>query len=230
MTVRTLTLVVCLLAAGAWVVAQEVLPGGAAPDAAAPPTDARHHSYAIGIDIGTSFRRDGLELDVDRFVAGLRDGLAGAEREYSEELCGLAMQRLSEQRAENIRKQSEEFLVQNAKGDGVFRLPSGLQYKVLKSGPGAGRSPRPTDSVRVHYVGRLIDGTIFDQTGGEPAEFVVQEVIQGWTEALQRMKIGDKWELVLPAELAYKDAGAGDVIPPNATLIFEVELVTILQR
>jgi FKBP-type peptidyl-prolyl cis-trans isomerase FklB len=109
-------------------------------------------------------------------------------------------------------------------------LPSGLQYKVLKSGTGA--TPDENDMVRTHYKGKLIDGTVFDSSydRNEPAEFPVNGVIEGWTEALQKMKVGDKWQLFIPSELGYKGAGAGGVIPPDATLIFEIELLDVKKQ
>ena len=121
----------------------------------------------------------------------------------------------------------ETFLAQNAKQDGVITTASGLQYKILKSGTGA--SPQLTDRVTVHYQGTLIDGTVFDSSvqRGKPATFPVGHVIPGWVEALQLMKVGDKWQLFIPARLAYGDRSPGQAIPPNSTLIFEVELLDI---
>jgi FKBP-type peptidyl-prolyl cis-trans isomerase FklB len=218
---------VTIVMAAAWVIAQETLPGvEAAPDplASAPPTDARHYSYAIGRDIGSSFRDDGMELDVDSLAAGLRDALAGAEPKYDEKLCAVAIRRMYLARNDKLRESNAEFLVKNAKAEGVQRLPSGLQYKVLKTGNGA--SPKATDTVQVHYVGKFIDGETFDESGEEPTEFQVDGVIDGWAEALQKMKVGDTWQLVVPAELAYGEQG-DEVIPPHSTLIFEIELVGI---
>lgn len=216
----------------AWVVAQEqaeTLPpaeGPAAPAADLPPTDERHYSYAIGMDVGASFRDDKLKLDLDSVMAGLRDGLAGAEPKYSPELCRAAVQKLSQDRMNMLDKRNADYLVENAKKPGVQTTPSGLQYKVIASGDGP--SPTPADTVKVHYEGRLIDDSVFDSTlGGEPASLEVGRVIPGWTEAMQKMKVGDKWQLVIPAKLGYEETGAGDVIPPNATLIFEVELLGI---
>jgi FKBP-type peptidyl-prolyl cis-trans isomerase FklB len=227
---RLIALAAVVALSGAWVLAQETLPG-AAPQAepAQPPTDARHYSYAIGLDMGTSFRADQLQLDIEQLVKGLQDGLKGADPQFSPELCQVALVRLSEQRMAALAKRNQEFLVQNAKAQGVQTTPSGLQYKVIASGNGP--SPTAADVVKVHYRGQLIDGTVFDESyGGEPATLALsgpKRVIPGWVEALQLMKVGDKWQLAIPAKLAYRDQGAGDVIPPNATLIFEVELLGI---
>jgi FKBP-type peptidyl-prolyl cis-trans isomerase FklB len=138
-----------------------------------------------------------------------------------------ALQKLSLARAGAVVTQNKKFLEENKKAEGVTTLPSGLQYKVLKSGTGA--TPTADDTVRTHYKGTLIDGTVFDSSydRGEPAEFPVGGVIKGWTEALQKMKVGDKWQLVIPSELAYGESGAGGVIPPHATLVFEIELLDI---
>jgi FKBP-type peptidyl-prolyl cis-trans isomerase FklB len=220
------------LAPAAWVLAQETLPDAASPAAEAdplakaPPTDARHYSYAIGLDIGSSFKSDGLKFDVDSLLAGVRDGLAGADPKYSADLCGVAIQRLARERAELLLKRSDEFLAQNAKQEGVQTLPSGLQYKVLQAGSGA--APGPQSSVKVNYRGTLIDGTLFDATPpGQPATLPMTEVIPGWAEALQKMQVGAKWQLVIPPRLAYGPQGWGDGIPPNAALIYEIELLGV---
>lgn len=232
MTKRIVLVALVCLVGGAWVVAQEqqeALPPAvdlAAPAAEAPPTDERHYSYAIGMDIGSSFREDQLKLDLDSLLAGVRDGLGGAEPKYSPDLCRAAVQKLSQDRIAVIGKRNETYLVENAKKEGVQTTPTGLQYKVLASGTGP--SPTKEDTVKVHYKGSLIDGSVFDSSlGGEPASLECGRVIEGWTEALQLMKVGDKWELVIPSKLAYGEDGAGDVIPPNSTLIFEVELLGI---
>lgn len=217
---------IACLGAAAWSVAQEDLPQGGT--ASAPPTDARHHSYAIGLDIGSSFRGDQIELDVDSLLAGVQDGLKAAKPRYSPETCSVAMQRLTMQQVSHLKARNEAFLTANRDKEGVQSTPSGLQYKVLRSGPAGGAAPGPNDMVSVHYTGRLIDGTVFDSSEGRgPAQFVVTGVIPAWTEALQKMKVGDKWQLFIPSKLAYRDAGAGDVIPPHATLVFEVELLNV---
>ena len=209
----------------AWTLAQEELPTqqrGAAP----PPTDARHYSYAIGLDIGTSFRADQIELDVEQLVAGVTDGLKGSKPRYSPELCGIAMQRLAAERLEIMRKKNQQFLVENRKQSGVQTTPSGLQYRVLKKGNG--KSPTLNDVVTVHYEGRFIDDSVFDSTaGGDPYRTPLTRVVAGWTEALQKMRVGDRWRLFIPSELAYGAEGYGAVIPPHATLIFDIELLGI---
>jgi FKBP-type peptidyl-prolyl cis-trans isomerase len=230
MKVKVLALLACVASASAaWVLAQEGLPPGpgqAAPEL--PPTDQRHYSYAIGLDIGASFRADGLPLDAESLLAGLKDGLeAAAEPRYSRELCAASLQRLAQQRADMLLKRDRDFLAANAKAPGVQTLPSGLQVKVLKQGDGA--TPTAADTVQAHYTGRFTDGTVFESSeGGEPAVFPVSRVIPAWTEALQKMKVGDKWQLVVPSELGY--GPEGDVsgrIPPNTALVFDVELVGI---
>ncbi|REJ70162.1 MAG: FKBP-type peptidyl-prolyl cis-trans isomerase [Planctomycetota bacterium] len=124
----------------------------------------------------------------------------------------------------------QQYLINNAKKEGVVTLPSGLQYKILREGDGEGASPKKTDRVRVHYQGRLVNGTEFDSSyaRNQPAEFALGRVIPGWTEGLQLMKVGQRWELCIPAELGYGKQGAPPVIPGDATLIFEVELLDIL--
>jgi FKBP-type peptidyl-prolyl cis-trans isomerase len=193
-------------------------------------------SYAIGLDIATSLKRQELDVDAKALAAGIADGFAGkpalTEQEMKAAIMDLqksAMARAEEKQkagAEKNLKAGEDFLAANAKKDGVKTTASGLQYKVIKAGTGA--SPKPTDTVKVHYTGKLVDGTVFDSSveRGTPATFPVKGVIPGWTEALQLMKVGDKWQLVIPAKLAYGEDGPGP-IGPNSTLIFEVELLGI---
>lgn len=232
MSIRSSVIALCVVfavSAAAWVIAQEGLPGGAPgadPLAAIPPTGPEHYSYAIGLQIGTSFHDDQMPIDADALLAGLKDGLAAAKPKYEKELLSASIQRMYQLQVANARKRNEAFLVDNAKAQGVVTLPSGLQYKVLATGTGA--SPKATDTVRVNYIGRFIDGTVFDQSGQDPVEFQVDGVIKGWTEALQKMKVGDKWQLVVPAALGYPEGR--DEIAPGTTLVFEVELLGIVAK
>jgi FKBP-type peptidyl-prolyl cis-trans isomerase FklB len=194
-------------------------------------------SYAVGTDIGSNFKRQDIDLDSKALAAGIADALAGktalTEAEIKEALNDFRTELMAKMEAKqkgsadkNL-KDGEAFLAANAKKEGVKTTASGLQYRVLKSG--TGKTPKATDSVKVHYHGTLIDGAVFDSSveRGEPISFPVGGVIPGWTEALQLMKEGDKWQLVIPAKLAYGDRGAGGKIGPNSTLIFDVELLGI---
>jgi FKBP-type peptidyl-prolyl cis-trans isomerase FklB len=187
-------------------------------------------SYAIGLDIGSSFKQGQIEVDPALLAAGIADALAGnpalSEAEmrqtlqaFQQEMQAKAMARQQEEGSNNL-KTGETFLAANGKKEGVKTTASGLQYKSLKAG--AGKSPKAT--------GTVIDGTVFDSSvkRGEPVEFSVDGVIPGWTEALQLMKVGDKWQLFIPSKLAYGERGTpGGPIGPNSTLIFEVELLAI---
>ena len=194
-------------------------------------------SYSIGVDLGNNFKRQNLDLDSKALAAGIADALAGkpvlTETEMREALNTFQQEMMAKMQAqqqaaggENLKK-GEEFLAANALKEGIQTTASGLQYKVLKSG--TGNTPKATDTVKTHYHGTLIDGTVFDSSvqRGQPATFPVNGVIAGWTEALQMMKEGDKWQLFVPAKLAYGERGAGGQIGPNSTLIFEVELLSI---
>jgi len=193
-------------------------------------------SYAVGVDLATRLKRQDLDLDVKALTAGFADGLAGkpalTEEEQKAVLTdfGKSIRANAEEKqkvaAEKNLKAGEDFLAANAKKNGVKTTASGLQYKVIKTGTGA--TPKPTDTVKVHYEGTLIDGTVFDSSvqRGQPVTFPVGGVIPGWTEALQLMKVGDKWQLFIPARLAYGERGVGP-IGPNSMLIFEVELLSI---
>jgi len=195
-------------------------------------------SYSIGYDIGETFKKQNVELNPDTLFGGLKDALAGKEAALSKEDREKTLQAFqkemmekqitaSKEAATKNAAEGEKFLTENKKKDGVKTTTSGLQYKVLKEGSGA--SPKETDTVVTNYKGTLIDGTEFDSSykRNEPASFPVNRVIKGWTEALQLMKPGAKYQLFIPSSLAYGERGAGQLIGPNATLIFDVELLSI---
>ena len=203
-------------------------------------TQKQKDSYALGMNVGNGMKKQGIDKSVDPSIVarGLRDSLSGAKTAMTEDEMKATIQKLAAQfRAEQeakakeagsaSRKEGEAFLAANKSKEGVQTLPDGLQYKVLTAGNG----PKPTasDSVTVNYRGTLINGTEFDASSkhGGPATFGVGQVIRGWTEALQLMPVGSKWQLFIPADLAYGDRGAGGDIPPGSTLIFEVELLSI---
>ena len=195
-------------------------------------------SYSIGQDIGKTLKRQGINLNTRFLIQGLQDHLSNKPSKMSDKEMREAMQRFSQsmrakqeqkmikQASKNL-EEGEKFLAQNKKKPGVITTKSGLQYKVLKKG--SGKSPKLTDTVVTHYRGTLLNGTEFDSSHkrGKPASFPVNGVIKGWTEALQMMKIGEKRQLFIPAGLAYGPRGAGSMIPPNATLIFEIELLEV---
>lgn len=194
-------------------------------------------SYAIGLDMGKSLKQNEIEVEPDVLYRGIADGLSGAkpvmtEQEIKDTITGLQknLQVKQEARlkaeAEKNTKAGEEFLAKNKKKKGVVTLPDGLQYKIIKEG--TGKTPKATDTVTVNYRGTFVDGTEFDSSykRGQPATFPVSGVIKGWTEALQLMKEGSKWELFIPPDLAY-GSQARPGMPPNSTLIFEVELISV---
>ncbi len=195
-------------------------------------------SYALGINIAEYLRGMPIEPDLDLVVMGLRDLFARAPKMTQEEynaamqLCQQKMRAAAQEKAAAVsakmKAESEAFLAENAKKEGVKVTASGLQYEVLTEG--TGKQPVPADTVRVHYTGKLLDGTVFDSSveRGEPAEFGLSQVIAGWTEGLQLMKTGSKFRFYIPADLAYGDHGAGNSIPPQAALIFDVELLAVL--
>jgi FKBP-type peptidyl-prolyl cis-trans isomerase FklB len=195
-------------------------------------------SYAIGMNVGTNLHSQAVEVDPAVLLQGLKDGISGSKPLLTEdEARGLLMQLQEETRKKQAEKaqqqggvnktEGEAFLAANKNKAGVGTLPSGLQYKILKAGTG----PKPTasDSVVCNYRGTLINGTEFDSSykRGQPATFPVNGVIKGWTEALQLMPVGSKWQLFIPAQLAYGERGVGGDIGPNATLIFDIELLSI---
>jgi len=209
-----------------------------AADAPALKSDKEKISYSIGMDIGGNLKRQSIDVDPDALSKGIKDSYTGGKTLLTEDEARQAIldfqKQMMEKRAEALKQLGEKnkadgakFLAENGKKEGVKTLPSGLQYKELT--PGTGKSPTATDTVTTHYKGTLIDGTEFDSSykRGEPVTFPVSGVIPGWTEALQMMKEGAKWQLFIPPDIAYGDRGAGQEIGPNTTLIFEVELISV---
>ena len=196
-------------------------------------------SYSMGLKLGKKMKAQGVAVNAKLLLKGLEDGLSGGkalmtdaeardvmitfENEMKEKLA--KQSELKKGVAEKNKREGEAFLAENKKKQDVTTLPSGLQYKVITMGTGP--KPKATDTVTMHYRGTLIDGKEFDSSRDEPATFPVNGVIKGWTEALQLMPVGSKWELFIPAEIAYGERGAGADIGPNATLIFEIELLKI---
>jgi FKBP-type peptidyl-prolyl cis-trans isomerase FklB len=211
--------------------------GAAKGPSAALQTKKDRASYALGMNFGSGLKAQSEELDPKLVLQGMKDALAGkALLTQDEERAALAelqadMQKQMEAKMQQLgdanKKEGEAFLAANKTKEGVVTLPSGLQYKILKEGTGP--KPAATDTVVCNYRGTLVNGKEFDSSyrRGQPATFPVSGVIRGWTEALQLMPVGSKWELFLPSELAYGARGAGPDIGPNATLIFDVELLSI---
>jgi FKBP-type peptidyl-prolyl cis-trans isomerase FklB len=227
-------------AAGSKTPAKKTTTGAAAP---APLTSRKQKfSYALGMNIatglGTNLKKQGVEVDWSLVAQGLKDGAGGKGTRLSEDEAKTVLnevqtevhkeqQEKMKEAADKNKSEGQAFLAANKDKEGVKTLPSGLQYKVITEGTGP--KPTPTDTVVCNYRGTLINGTEFDSSykRGEPATFPVGGVIKGWTEALQLMPVGSKWQLVVPSDLAYGDRGAGAEIGPNSTLIFEVELISI---
>ncbi|MCB1043552.1 MAG: FKBP-type peptidyl-prolyl cis-trans isomerase [Acidobacteria bacterium] len=194
-------------------------------------------SYAIGSQMGESLTSQGVELDIDSFIQGIRDGIAGTSTMKAEEISQIMMafqtemrEKQNQMRIEKAAKNKAEgtaFLEKNKTAEGVKVTESGLQYKI--NSEGTGKKPKETDRVKVHYTGKLIDGTVFDSSveRGTPAEFAVNGVIKGWVEGLQLMNEGAKYTFYIPSDLAYGERGAGAKIGPDAMLIFDVELIEI---
>ena len=194
-------------------------------------------SYTFGANFGKSLKQQEIEVNTDIFIKGMKDGLSGGKMlltdpEMKETMTSFQKEMAAKQAekrkalAEKNKKEGDAFLAANKGKDGVKTLPSGLQYKVITEG--TGKLPKATDTVVTNYRGTLIDGTEFDSSyqRKSPATFKVNGVIKGWTEALQLMKEGAKWQLFVPSELAYGERGAGPNIGPNAVLIFEIELIS----
>lgn len=193
-------------------------------------------SYGIGLQVGQQLNESGLEgLQPEALLVGLRDAMEGNAPAVPVEAVHRALREIHE-RADAVRREQQKglaeagqkFLEENAKNDDVTVTESGLQFKVLEKGEGT--IPARQDQVRVHYTGRLVDGTVFDSSveRGQPAEFPVNGVIPGWIEALTMMPVGSKWQLYIPHNLAYGERGAGASIPPYSALVFDVELLEIL--
>lgn len=228
----------------------------AAPAKPEPPKETTEHkdpkvvSYLIGADIGANMKRSDIDLDIDRFTAGLKAALAGSDLEFTEPDKQRILQAFSQDRQAVMRKKQQleafglktveewdalaaknladgaAFLAENGKKDGVQTLPSGLQYQIIKEGNG--EIPKSTDRVKAIYKGTLADGTVFDESkDGNPTQFSVRGVIKGWTEALQMMPVGSKWKLFIPGELAYGENGRRPPIGPNQLLTFDIELAEI---
>ena len=232
------TVWLCAISGAAYAQTTLQLQGAAAPRAAGEKGSSTIASYGIGMNIGRGLKQDGLQVSLESLVQGIRDGMEGAQPKYPEEQLKAAFETLRQEmqakqqeqgqaQGEKNKREGAAFLAQNKSQPGVKTLPSGLQYQVIR--PGTGLSPKATDTVEVNYEGKLLDGTVFDSSykRGKPAEFQVDGVIPGWTEALQLMKAGEKWRLFIPSDLAYGARGAGGVIGPNAVLTFDVELLNV---
>ncbi len=232
------------LTAGAVVMTLTMSANAAEAAAAAPApsleTEIAKESYAVGANIGRSIAEPGIELDLDAFLAGFKAAYAKQELSMSMEEIQAAMmslqgkaqaagQKKMEEAGASAKTEGEAYLAENAKKEGVKTTASGLQYKVVTDGTGA--LPTAADTVKVHYTGTFINGEKFDSSvdRGEPAIFGVGQVISGWTEALQLMKVGSKWQLAIPSDLAYGPQGRGPTMPPNSVLLFDVELIEIVK-
>ena len=203
------------------------------------PVASKHEpvGYFLGISVGQQMRQNGFrdgDFDMNAVLAGFADGLEDKESALTDDQLKETQAKiqtlLQKRQAELVEEQKAKgvaYLAANAKKEGIKTLEGGIQYKVLESGKG--ESPELTDTVKVHYTGKLIDGKVFDSSvqRGEPATFRVGQVIQGWQTALQEMKVGDKWMIYIPSELGYGARGAGGDIGPHQVLVFEVELLEI---
>lgn len=198
-------------------------------------------SYIIGMEIGKNFKDQSIDVEPGILLKGIKDGFSGGKALLTEQEINemtLTFQKevmakreeIAKRLGEKNKKEGEDFLAENKKKEGVITLPSGLQYKMIKSGSGS--KPKLTDTVTAHYRGTLIDGTEFDSSyrRGQTVSFPVSGVIPGWIEALQLMEEGANWQVFIPPNLAYGERGAGRDIGPNATLIFEIELISIQER
>jgi len=213
----------------------------AVADNSNPESEKEKVSYSIGYQFGSNLKRQSIDVDLETLRQGVTDALAGSNMrmtidEQRQVMTAYSQKHVKEREAKQkgAAKKNKDigkrFLSANKGNPGVVTLKSGLQYKVIREGKGP--KPSRTDTVKTHYKGTLIDGTVFDSSyaRGKPASFPVDGVISGWTEALQLMTVGSKWALYIPSDLAYGDKGAGDRIEPGATLLFEVELLEIIKK
>lgn len=197
-------------------------------------------SYCIGLETGNNLKQQFADMDFHCLSQGFQDALKNmtpqlAKEEIQSILQALKNQIETQQRqhftriAEENKKRGEAFLAENREKEGVVTLPSGLQYKVLSSGPAKGIHPSALDVVKIHYRGTFIDGRVFDSSyqRGQPVSFPLNRVISGWSEIVQKMRVGDKWQVFIPSYLAYGEMGYGSEIGPNTTLVFEIELLGI---
>lgn len=230
---RILAIALCIcLALAAY--AEDKKPAATTPataPAATTPAAQPDSSYSIGMLLGANLKSNGLIVNLDSFMAGFKASQTGAKPKYTDEEAQAAVQAAlavaKEKKLAATLAEGKAYLESNKKKAGVKVTASGLQYEVLKAG--SGKKPVATDTVKVDYEGKSIAGVVFDSSyeRGEPVTFPLDQVIPGWTEGVQLMNVGSKYRLVVPSELAYGDQGAGDVIAPNAVLVFEVELLSI---
>ena len=215
------------------------IPAGA-QDPTAPTTPKDKVSYGIGVQVAKTLKVQGIDVNPDLLIKGLRDTLSGQKLLMSDDELKTTMAALQQEvsqkqmqerakQADDNKKAGDSFLADNGKKEGVVTLPSGLQYKIVKAAEG--KKPTDTDTVSCNYRGTLIDGTEFDKSqAGQPASFQVGMVIPGFKEGLKLMPVGSTWQFFIPSNLAYGDRGAGNSIGPNTTLIFEVELLSIKDK
>lgn len=213
----------------------------ASADANALSTEKDRESYAMGMYFGTGWKKNGVDVDLDKLMQGIKDAQSGGKTLLTEDQMRSALmqlqmslranhEKMQAQEGQKNMQEGEAFLAQNKTKPGVVTLPDGLQYKVIKEGDGA--SPSPSDMVTVNYRGTFVNGQEFDSSykRGRPAEFPVTGVIPGWTEALEKMKVGSKWDVYVPSNLAYGPNGRPPLVGPDETLVFEVELLGIKAR